>query len=503
VTEACAAQDLCSNDPGWSGLEYRPRDPESTVIHRVVVEHLETFLAEAQRRAGENCGVPNFIEGEFRRFLNCGLLAGGFIRLKCDACKHEQLLPLSCKCRAVCHSCAGRRMVERAAHLADNVFSNVRVRQFVLSLPFALRYKLAWDHKLTRAVLGVYTKALEDFYKTRAEQAGLAAPQTGCVTVIQRAGGGLNINVHFHTSMIDGVFTQSESGELEFHPAAQPTDEELAQLVFTIRKRTLKLLESKGISIQDNDDTDFDSLADDYPTLAGIYTASITHRVSLGKRAGMRVIRIGQNPYTEIVYSKGKGHAHTQGFDLHAGEMIRAGDRERLERLLRYLLRPPVAQDRLELREDGKILLELRNRWSDGTTHLLFEPIEFLEKLSAIIPRPHINLIIYSGVLAPNAKWRKQVVNWGRQPASQSEDEIETSKSQKPSSRSLSWAELMMRVFLVDVLCCPNCQGRLRPISIIKEDAVIKKILNHLDLPTELPIPKPSRSPPWQQEFEY
>jgi hypothetical protein len=213
----------------------------------------------------------------------------------------------------------------------------------------------------------------------------------------------------------------------------------------------------------------------------------------------MRVIRIGQNPHFGTVFSTGKGHAHTQGFDLHAGDVIRAGDLDRLERLLRYLLRPPVAQDRLELREDGKILLELRNQWSDGTTHLLFEPIEFLEKLSAIIPRPHINLIIYSGVLAPNAKWRKQVVNWGRQPASQSEDEIEASESQKPPSRSLSWPELMMRVFLVDVLC----QGRLRPISIIKEDAVIKKILNHLGLPTELPVPKPSRSPPCQQEFEY
>ncbi len=503
MTEACAAPDLRSNDPGWGALEYRPRDPESTVVHRVVVDHLETFLAEAQMRAGDNCGVPYFIESEFRRFLDCGLLAGGFIRLKCDSCKHEQLLPLSCKCRAVCHSCAGRRMVERAAHLVDNVFSNVRVRQFVLSLPFALRYKLAWDHKLTRAVLGVYTHALEDFYKARAEQADLAASQTGSVTVIQRAGGGLNTNVHFHASMIDGVFTQSESGEIEFHPAAPPTDEEMAQLVSTIRERILKLLESKGISIQNDDEADFDPLADDYPTLAGIYAASITHRVSMGKRAGMRVIRIGQYPYDEAVYSKGKGHAHTQGFDLHAGEVIRAGDRDRLERLLRYLLRPPVAQDRLKLRDDGKILLELRNQWSDGTTHLLFEPIEFLEKLSAIIPRPHINLIIYSGVLAPNAKRRKQVVNWGREPIAQSEEEAESSKPHQPPPRSLNWADLMMRAFLIDVLCCPHCHGRLRPISIIKDDAVIEKILDHLGLPTKLPVPKPSRSPPWQEEFDY
>lgn len=90
--------------------------------------------------------------------------------------------------------------------------------------------------------------------------------------------------------------------------------------------------------------------------------------------------------------------------------MVPAGSRDRLERLCRYALRPPVGQDRLQLMPDGKAVLELRRRWTDGTTHLVFDPVELLERLAALTPRPRINLILYHGVLAPRAAWRRAVV---------------------------------------------------------------------------------------------
>jgi hypothetical protein len=121
-------------------------------------------------------------------------------------------------------------------------------------------------------------------------------------------------------------------------------------------------------------------------------------------------------------------------------------DRSRLERLLRYQLRPPIAQGRLSQMSDGKVVLELKNKWNDGTTHLLFEPIEFIEKIAALIPRPQSNLIIYNGVLAPNAKWRKDVVKYGRpvvvKPASEGQIEPEPEKP-KDGSGYRPWAELM------------------------------------------------------------
>jgi hypothetical protein len=74
-------------------------------------------------------------------------------------------------------------------------------------------------------------------------------------------------------------------------------------------------------------------------------------------------------------------HAHLEGFDLHANVAVRAGERVRLDHLCRYVLRPPVAQDALELTPEGKVLLRLRRPWRDGTRAIRFEPTELLEKL--------------------------------------------------------------------------------------------------------------------------
>src|SRR5206468_12114082 len=118
--------------------------------------------------------------------------------------------------------------------------------------------------------------------------------------------------------------------------------------------------------------------------------AAVEGRVALGPRAGARVVQIGREPGTRWVTSRGRRQAHLEGFDLHADITVAADDRAALERLARYVLRPPVAQDRLAVTPDGQVLLSLKADWADGTTHLLFEPIEFLEKLAALTPRPRI-----------------------------------------------------------------------------------------------------------------
>src|SRR5207249_5259158 len=103
----------------------------------------------------------------------CGWLAGGFARFRCGDCGHDRLVPFSCKGRALCPSCGGRRMAERAAHLVDHVFPCVPVRQWVLSLPYRLRYVLAWDHDLCRAVVAVYVRAVLGVVRRRARRDGV------------------------------------------------------------------------------------------------------------------------------------------------------------------------------------------------------------------------------------------------------------------------------------------------------------------------------------------
>ena len=121
-----------------SSVRYEPRSPARNVLYQVVQEHFETFREEAARlRDGE--GLPRFVGQEFRDFLRCGWLAGGFARFRRAACDCDQLVAFSCKGRGFCPSCGGRRMAERAAHLVDRVFPDVPVRQWVLSLLYRLR----------------------------------------------------------------------------------------------------------------------------------------------------------------------------------------------------------------------------------------------------------------------------------------------------------------------------------------------------------------------------
>ena len=251
---------------------YRPRDAEHTVLHQVVAEHLEAFLG-AVAEAGDGAGLPQFVEREFREFLLCGVFEAGAARFQCEGCAREHLVPFSCKGRGWCPSCGGRRMTERAAHLVDAVVPRVPVRQWVLTVPHRLRYQMAWNHGLSRAVLGVYTRALGDVYARGARARGIEGGQTGMVTALQRAGGALNTNVHFHTLALDGVFTEEPGGALAFHPAPGPSDAEVATALATIRQRVQRLLVCRGLEPAGEATGPADRLAEESPVLAEIVGA--------------------------------------------------------------------------------------------------------------------------------------------------------------------------------------------------------------------------------------
>jgi hypothetical protein len=135
------------------------------------------------------------------------------------------------------------------------------------------------------------------------------------------------------------------------------------------------------------------------------------------------------------------------GFDLHAGIVVPAKARDRLERLCRYALRPALGQDRLQAMEDGTIALELRHRWSDGTTHVIFEPMELLERLAALVPKPRVNLVLYHGVFAPRARWRSLIVPPPPPAAASSRGDggcgEDRAAGRRPRAANRPWAELM------------------------------------------------------------
>jgi len=404
---------------GRARTTYVRRQPEGTVLHQVVRAHLETFLAEARRR-GSGEGVPRFVERELREFLTCGVMARGFARFRCDDCGHEMLVAYSCKGR-ICPSCGGRRMAALAAHLVDGVLGGLPVRQWVLTLPYRLRYALAWDHRLCRAVLAVFMRAVLTFERRRAARRGVRGGVGGAVTAIQRCGSALNINVHFHSLVVQGVFVQHADGTRRFVPAPAPTDLEVTRLLGAIRRRIVRLVARHGIDLEcpstEVDPSDERLVA--CPVYAEIQGAAVLGRVATGPRAGAAVVRVGRDPAAPVDSASGPLHAQLDGFDLHAAVAVPAGHRSRLEHLARYVLRPPVAQEALEWTPDGKVLLRLRRPWRDGTRAIRFEPTELLEKLAAAIPKPRINLLIYYGAFAPHARDRQGAVRTSAGPSAE------------------------------------------------------------------------------------
>jgi Putative transposase len=150
-----------------------------------------------------------------------------------------------------------------------------------------------------------------------------------------------------------------------------------------------------------------------------------------------------------------------------------AGGSTRLEKLVRYCARPPLSHDRLRLREDGRVLLQLKTPWSDGTTHLAYDPLDFMAKLAALIPRPHKNLVLYHGVFAARSRWRARVVAYRREaePAHAGGQGL-----QEPESRR-AWATLMRRAFGYDLLVCARCRGKMVFLSVVMRRDVIDRIL--------------------------
>ncbi len=158
-----------------------------------------------------------------------------------------------------------------------------------------------------------------------------------------------------------------------------------------------------------------------------------------------------------------------------------------------------LAQDRLRLRGDGRVVVELKTAWHDGTTRLVFAPLEFLERLAAMTPRPEVNLVICHGVLAPRAQWRQPVVAYGRIPPDPTDSaggvaalpSLSEGAATQRSPRYWTWAALMRRAFDIDVLACPRCGGRLRLIATVDDPGVIQQILAHLRRSGQSPGPAP------------
>ena len=242
--------------------------------------------------------------------------------------------------------------------------------------------------------------------------------------------------------MLDGVYRISADGAPEVVEAPAPIDEALQAVLYKIITRTMKLLTRRGVLSEEEGSTymvDNDGNSDKARTLRPPQTG------------------------------------------LHAAVRCGADDREALEQLCRYITRPALANSRVQTNAAGQVVLRLKTPWRDGTTDLVMSPLEFTQRLAALVPRPRLHLIRFHGVLAPNAKLRAlvvpQEVPQAPEPAAQeaAPAECEANCAHHRPMR-LSWAKLLKRVFEVDLEHCPNCGGELKIIAAILDGQAVNAL---------------------------
>src|SRR5690606_33762496 len=194
-----------------------------------------------------------------------------------------------CKKRGFCPSCCGRRMNDGAAFLVDDVFPHVPIRQWVVSFPIPIRFWMAKNPNLMSESLKVFQRMLAQYYQKAARNQGAQGNlQAGSLTVIQRFGGALNLNIHFHILALDGVYQEKQGSKPTFFQIFKPTNQDIQQVIKDFQSKMLIVLERRGLVSNDPWDQRVDEIAQPETIEELSQGASVIGRIGTGDNQGQR-----------------------------------------------------------------------------------------------------------------------------------------------------------------------------------------------------------------------
>ena len=319
----------------------------------------------------------------------------------------------------------------------------------MLTFPFHWRCRLAHDGALLSALSRIFVESVHAFYVERAAAGGARGAKTGAVTVVQRTSSDLRLNPHLHVVFLDGAY-HDDGAALAWEELGHLKTREVGEVLERAVRRIARYLRRHGaIEPAEGEDEDVDPEEK-------LAASAVSGQAP---PAGPQWLR-GLSPLSPSALAYDKPLcASLDGFTLHAATKAGALDVVGREALLRYVLRPPLAQERLEPRPDGLVRITLKRAYADGTVAVEMDPLSLLCRLATSVPPPRFHTVKYAGVLAPASAWRSRVAPPRKAPAEVAD--AAEAKAPKRAGTYRPWAELLQRTFGVDVLECPTCRGRV------------------------------------------
>ena len=291
----------------------------------------------------------------------------------------------------------------------------------------------------------------------------------------------------------------SKSGPPCFVQLPQLTSLDVAELLATIRHRLLRLL-TRGRVIESAEDPTLltADVVDSDPALALLAGAAVSGVAPAGPERRQRSpVALAARSAATIT---GPLCATDSGFSLHAATIVRRDDPRGQEALLRYVLRPPLAESRLHKLDNGLCRITLKRAFSDGTFAIDLDPLSLMCRLAAAVPAPGFNTVRYGGVLAAGARWRASVIP---QPPARNDLNHDAEREPEPEptasprrSRWRPWVELLKPSFDIDLLC-PRCHNAMKLKSFITSSRSLQPLLATLGEPTDVQGKAPARGPPY------
>jgi len=410
-------------DMALPAASYHPRRPQDSDYYHCVEDYFETFVHSYDEHFTKQYGFWRpYVEQVIYRYLDCGDLHNGFARVKCKDCGHEYLLAFSCKRRHFCPSCHQKRVVEFGEWLCMDVLKKVPHRHFIFSIPKMLRRYFLYDRKLLAGLSRCAWESLKVFIQQAVPE---KEPLPGAVIAIQTFGEFLGFNPHCHILMTDGCFY----GKKGMFRVAPPL--ELKKLEAIFRHKVFRLLLNRGK-----------------------ITKELIAMLSTWRHSG---------------------------FNVFCGNRILPQDETAMENLARYIIRASFSQERMHyLEQEGKVIYTAKacpgHRSGDGTASKTFPALEWLAAMCSHIPNRGEQMVRYYGYYSNVSRGKRKEAG---------EDDalpciLETEGNAKAFRKS--WARLIQKIYAVDPLVCPKCQGVMRIISFIEDRQVIRDILQHLGL---------------------